>query len=78
MGEIAWSDLTVGVAAIVGLIVVVRTIRALVREQMEFMYSHHAEITQALISTARSLEALTKVIEDVAEESRQYHAAAAH
>jgi hypothetical protein len=61
-----WADVTVGVAAIGGLIYVARTLRGTVKEQLTFLYNHLSENTKAQVETARSLQAVAGALEDVA------------
>lgn len=56
MEAIHWEQLGVGVAAIVGMIYIVRSMRGIFTEMLRFMYNHHSDITRALSAVADRLE----------------------
>ena len=68
-----WSQLTVGVAAIAGLVLVVRSLRGAQKELLDFLYNHLSENTKAQIATTRALQKLADTVENLAEESRTHH-----
>lgn len=76
MQGIQWQELTVGVAAIVGLVMVSVTMRRVVRDTLSFLGNHLSNITEAQNKTAVALDRVCDRLEQVEEKIDQYSAMA--
>jgi hypothetical protein len=64
MNGIEWEQLTVGVAAILGLIIVANTMHRAMKDLLGFLYNHLSTVTAALERVADRLEGLENKIDD--------------
>jgi hypothetical protein len=64
MNGIEWEQLTVGVAAILGLVIVANTMRRAMKDLLSFLYNHLSTVTAALERVADRLEGLENKIDD--------------
>jgi hypothetical protein len=69
---IQWGDITVGVAAIIGLIYVARTLRRTVNDTLGFVGNHMSANTEALIEVRVALEKVVDRLERVENTVRQH------
>ena len=67
---VAWDQLAVGVAAIVGLVYVARTLRASMRDTLSFLGNHLSRVSETLDELTRASEHLADRIEQMAAEAR--------
>ena len=65
-----WSQISVGVAAIIGLIYVVRSIRTMNSEVLTFFGNHMSTMTKALTDVASNLSTLNARVESLHEDNR--------
>lgn len=65
MNTIPWDQLAVGVAAIVGLVYVARTMRRAMRDVLEFLGNHLSGVVEAQARVATSLDRVADRLERV-------------
>lgn len=63
LAGIAWDQIAVGVAAILGLIYVARTLRCALRDTLVFLGNHLSSIAAALEATAINLQSLNERVD---------------
>lgn len=63
MNGLAWDQLAVGVAAVLGLIYVSRTMRRLVRDVLQFLGNHLSGLQRAQESVVQALERVADRLE---------------
>jgi hypothetical protein len=71
----AWDQLAVGVAAILGLVYVARTLRRTMRDVLGFLSNHMTSHTEALIDVRVALERVADRLERLESTTRRRRAA---
>jgi hypothetical protein len=77
MEQIPWQEISVGVAAVLGLVYVAKTMRRVVRDTLEFLGNHLSGVTSAQSNTVAALEKVADRLERV-EERVAEHASLDH
>lgn len=72
-----WSQITVGVAAVLGLIYVARTLRNVVSDVLEFLGNHLSGVTESLRNLTVATERLAGDVDRLADEAADAHRQAA-
>jgi uncharacterized protein YoxC len=75
--SVSWADITVGVAAVLGLIYVARTLRRVVQDVLDFMANHLSGVTTSLtnltVATTKMADRVDTMGIEVREASRVAH-----
>ncbi len=66
-----WANLSVGVAAIVGLVYVARVMRGVMADVLTFFGNHMSSVTKAQAATAKALQRLADEVTHLREEVRK-------
>lgn len=67
MDGIKWDELGMGVAALIAMIYIVRTMKGIMSEVMKFLYNHMSTITVALTHVADRLETMGDKFDHLAD-----------
>lgn len=67
MSAVAWDQLAVGVAAVVGLVYVARTMRRLIADVLEFLGNHLSRLQRAQEGVVRALDGVADRLERLEE-----------
>lgn len=77
MTGIPWQELSVGVAAVVGLVMVAVTMRRVVKDTLSFLGNHLSSVTDAQTKVSAALDKVADRLERV-EERIEEHASVGH